>query len=35
MCLEIDFYDWSYILYNIGFIYISNGEYVKVLEYYF
>ena len=32
---EIDPYDWSYILYNIGLIHTSNGEHTKVLEYYF
>eukprot|EP00871_Galdieria_phlegrea_P003986 jgi/Galph1/4589/GphlegSOOS_G3231.1 len=32
--LEDDFYDKSFILYNIGLIHASNGEYVKALEYY-
>jgi tetratricopeptide (TPR) repeat protein len=32
--LEEDPYDRSYILYNIGLIYASNGEYIKALEYY-
>ena len=31
---EADPYDRSYILYNIGLIYASNGEYIKALEYY-
>uniref|UniRef100_A0AAU7ANA2 Photosystem I assembly protein Ycf3 n=1 Tax=Triphora wagneri TaxID=2594492 RepID=A0AAU7ANA2_9ASPA len=31
---EIDPYDRSYILYNIGLIHTSNGEYIKALEYY-
>ncbi|CAN4125145.1 unnamed protein product [Withania somnifera] len=35
MRLEIDPYDRSYILYNIGLIHISNGEHTKALEYYF
>lgn len=35
MRLEIDPYDRSYILYNIGLIHTSNGEYSKALEYYF
>ncbi|KAB2623602.1 Photosystem I assembly protein Ycf3 [Pyrus ussuriensis x Pyrus communis] len=35
MRLEIDPYDRSYILYNIGFIHTSNGEHTKALEYYF
>ena len=35
MRLEIDPYDRSYILYNIGLIHTSNGEHVKALEYYF
>ena len=33
--LEIDPYDRSYILYNIGLIHTSNGERTKALEYYF
>uniref|UniRef100_A0ACD5ZZ41 Uncharacterized protein n=1 Tax=Avena sativa TaxID=4498 RepID=A0ACD5ZZ41_AVESA len=33
--LEIDPYDRSYILYNIGLIHTSNGEHTKALEYYF
>ncbi|KAJ6832174.1 putative photosystem I assembly protein Ycf3-like [Iris pallida] len=32
---EIDPYDQSYILYNIGLIHTSNGEHTKALEYYF
>ena len=32
---EIDPYDRSYILYNIGLIHTSNGEHKKALEYYF
>ncbi|KAG6553281.1 hypothetical protein Mapa_005015 [Marchantia paleacea] len=35
MRLEIDPFDQSYILYNIGLIYTSNGEHAKALEYYF
>nr|QBE88722.1 hypothetical chloroplast RF3 [Hypertelis spergulacea] len=35
MRLEIDPYDRSYILYNIGLIHTSNGEHKKALEYYF
>jgi tetratricopeptide (TPR) repeat protein len=35
MHLEIDPYDQSYIPYNISFIYTSNGEHAKALEYYF
>nr|YP_010504085.1 photosystem I assembly protein Ycf3 [Chrysosplenium flagelliferum]QGX43702.1 hypothetical chloroplast RF3 [Chrysosplenium flagelliferum]UXE32634.1 photosystem I assembly protein Ycf3 [Chrysosplenium flagelliferum] len=35
MRLEIDPYDRSYILYNIGLIHTSNGEHMKALEYYF
>ncbi|MCL7026478.1 hypothetical protein MKW94_019973 [Papaver nudicaule] len=35
MRLEIDPYDRSYILYNIGLIHTSNGEHTKPLEYYF
>ena len=34
MRLEIDPYDRSYILYNIGLIHTSNGEHTKALEYY-
>nr|UPU96817.1 photosystem I assembly protein Ycf3 [Arceuthobium monticola] len=33
--LEMDPYDRSYILYNIGLIHTSNGEHMKALEYYF
>ena len=33
--LEIDPYDSSYILYNIGLIHTRNGEHTKALEYYF
>nr|UCU09565.1 hypothetical chloroplast RF34 [Cycas bifida] len=32
---EIDPYDRSYILYNIGLIHMSNGEHTEALEYYF
>uniref|UniRef100_A0A3Q7GIZ9 Uncharacterized protein n=1 Tax=Solanum lycopersicum TaxID=4081 RepID=A0A3Q7GIZ9_SOLLC len=35
MRLEIDPYDRSYILYNIGIIHRSNGEHTKALKYYF
>ncbi|KAF8098586.1 hypothetical protein N665_0263s0015 [Sinapis alba] len=35
MRLEIDPYDRSYILYNIGLIHTSSGEHTKALEYYF
>nr|QFG71435.1 photosystem I assembly protein Ycf3 [Mammillaria pectinifera]QFG71585.1 photosystem I assembly protein Ycf3 [Mammillaria solisioides] len=35
MRIEIDPYDRSYILYNIGLIHTSNGEHTKALEYYF
>nr|WVH39590.1 photosystem I assembly protein Ycf3 [Cleistocactus hyalacanthus] len=35
MRLEIDPYDRSYILYNVGLIHTSNGEHTKALEYYF
>ncbi|CAM6054669.1 unnamed protein product [Sphagnum tenellum] len=35
MRLEIDPYDRSYILYNIGLIHTSNGEHAKALEYHF
>nr|YP_009656428.1 photosystem I assembly protein Ycf3 [Medicago suffruticosa]QCO73257.1 photosystem I assembly protein Ycf3 [Medicago suffruticosa] len=35
MRLEIDPYDRSYILYNIGLIHTSNGEHTKALLYYF
>ena len=35
MRLEIDPYDRSYILYNIGLVHTSNGEHTKALEYYF
>ncbi|KAF6988695.1 hypothetical protein CFC21_006176 [Triticum aestivum] len=33
--LEIDAYDRSYILYNIGLIHTGNGKHTKALEYYF
>lgn len=33
--LEVDPYDRSYILYNIGLIHTSNGEHTKALEYYY
>jgi tetratricopeptide (TPR) repeat protein len=32
--LEIDPYDRSYILYNIGLIHTSNGKHGRALEYY-
>ncbi|MFS8001522.1 Photosystem I assembly protein Ycf3 [Helianthus anomalus] len=35
MRLEVDPYDRSNILYNIGIIHTSNGEHTKALEYYF
>nr|YP_010162538.1 hypothetical chloroplast RF34 [Erythrina crista-galli]YP_010514050.1 photosystem I assembly protein Ycf3 [Erythrina herbacea]YP_010891080.1 pafI [Erythrina sandwicensis]QRI60247.1 hypothetical chloroplast RF34 [Erythrina crista-galli]UXL85703.1 photosystem I assembly protein Ycf3 [Erythrina herbacea]WJK72530.1 pafI [Erythrina sandwicensis] len=35
MRLEIDPYDRSYILYNIGLIHTNNGEHTKALEYFF
>nr|WRK68021.1 PafI [Phylloglossum drummondii] len=35
MRLEIDPYDRSYILHNIGLIHTSNGEHARALEYYF
>lgn len=35
MRLEIDPYDRSYILYNIGLIHASNGEHGRSLEYYY
>nr|QVX30586.1 photosystem I assembly protein Ycf3 [Camoensia scandens]UWV19068.1 hypothetical chloroplast RF34 [Camoensia scandens] len=34
MRLEVDPYDRSFILYNIGLIHTSNGEYVKAWDYY-
>ena len=34
MRLELDPYDRSYILYNIGLIYGNNGDYSKSLDYY-
>ena len=33
--LEIDAYDRSYMLYNIGLIHSSNGQQSKALEYYY
>jgi hypothetical protein len=33
MRLEVDAYDRSYILYNIGLIHTSNGEHGRALEY--
>jgi tetratricopeptide (TPR) repeat protein len=33
--LEIDPYDWSYVLYNMGLIHTRNGEHTEALEYYF
>nr|YP_009425285.1 conserved hypothetical chloroplast protein ycf3 [Asplenium prolongatum]ASU93956.1 conserved hypothetical chloroplast protein ycf3 [Asplenium prolongatum] len=35
MRLEIDPYDRSYILHNIGLIHTSNGKHARALEYYF
>lgn len=35
MRLEVDSYDRSYILYNIGLIHTSNGKHGIALEYYF
>ncbi|KAM3696930.1 hypothetical protein ACB098_06G076000 [Castanea mollissima] len=35
MRLEINPYDRSYILYNIGLIHTRNREHTKALEYYF
>ena len=35
MRLEIDAYDRSYILYNIGLIHTSNGEHTLALDYYY
>lgn len=35
MRLEIDAYDRSYILYNIGLIHASNGDHGRALEYYY
>lgn len=35
MRLEIDAYDRSYILYNIGLIHASNGNHGRALEYYY
>ena len=32
--IEEDPYDRSFILYNIGLIFSSNGEYLKALDYY-
>ncbi len=32
--LEIDPYDRSYILYNIGLLHTNNGEHDRALEYY-
>ena len=33
--LELDPYDRSYILYNIGLIHTSNGRHGRALEYYY
>jgi tetratricopeptide (TPR) repeat protein len=33
--IEIDPYDRSYILYNIGLIHTSNGKHGRALEYYY
>nr|YP_009691012.1 Ycf3 [Saccoloma inaequale]QEG57792.1 Ycf3 [Saccoloma inaequale] len=35
MRLEIDSYDRSYILHNIGLTHTSNGKHAEALEYYF
>jgi tetratricopeptide (TPR) repeat protein len=35
MRLEIDVYDRSYILYNIGLIHAANGKHNRALEYYY
>nr|QHD45093.1 photosystem I assembly protein Ycf3 [Codium fragile] len=35
MRLEIDAYDRSYILYNIGLIHASNGNHGRALDYYY
>lgn len=35
MRLEIDAYDRSYILYNVGLIHASNGEHGRALDYYY
>ena len=35
MRLEMDPYDRSYILYNIGLIHTSNGQHVRALDYYY
>lgn len=35
MRLEVDSYDRSYILYNIGLTHTSNGKHAIALEYYF
>lgn len=35
MRLEVDSYDRSYILHNIGLIHTSNGKHARALEYYF
>lgn len=35
MRLEVDSYDRSYILYNIGLTHTSNGKHARALEYYF
>jgi tetratricopeptide (TPR) repeat protein len=32
--IEEDCYDRGFLLYNIGLIYSSNGDYLKALEYY-
>jgi tetratricopeptide (TPR) repeat protein len=33
--LEVDSYDRSYILYNIGLVHTSNGEHTKALNFYY
>ena len=35
MRLEVDVYDRSYILYNIGLIHAANGKHNRALEYYY
>nr|YP_010267320.1 photosystem I assembly protein Ycf3 [Brainea insignis]QKV47407.1 conserved hypothetical chloroplast protein Ycf3 [Brainea insignis]UIF93920.1 photosystem I assembly protein Ycf3 [Brainea insignis] len=35
MRLEVDSYDRSYILHNIGLTHTSNGKHARALEYYF
>ena len=35
MRLEVDVFDRSYILYNIGLIHAANGKHNRALEYYY